>query len=54
MAVVTSIITRFIFKLNYVHRMMSRVVFVLLCVHAGSEVVWDVPYVKHALKNVTY
>ncbi|OAX32516.1 hypothetical protein K503DRAFT_701927, partial [Rhizopogon vinicolor AM-OR11-026] len=30
--------------LNYVHRMMSRVVFVLLCVHAGGEVVLDAPF----------
>ncbi|KAG2072141.1 hypothetical protein BDR04DRAFT_1014106 [Suillus decipiens] len=31
-------------KLNYVHRMMARVVFILLCVHAGSEVVRNSPY----------
>ncbi|KAG1870821.1 ferric reductase NAD binding domain-containing protein [Suillus subluteus] len=31
-------------KLNYVHRMMSRVVFILLLVHAGSEVVNNAPF----------
>ncbi|KAG2138475.1 ferric reductase like transmembrane component-domain-containing protein [Suillus clintonianus] len=31
-------------KLNYVHRMMSRVVFILLCVHAGSEIVENAPF----------
>ncbi|OAX36258.1 hypothetical protein K503DRAFT_315935 [Rhizopogon vinicolor AM-OR11-026] len=31
-------------KLNYVHRMMSRVVFILLWVHAGSEVVLNAPF----------
>ncbi|KAG2151488.1 ferric reductase NAD binding domain-containing protein [Suillus clintonianus] len=31
-------------KLNYVHRMMSRVVFILLCVHASGEVVRNAPF----------
>ncbi|KAH7912908.1 ferric reductase NAD binding domain-containing protein [Hygrophoropsis aurantiaca] len=31
-------------KLNYVHRMMARVVTVLLWVHAGSEVIYEVPF----------
>lgn len=31
-------------KLNYVHRMIARVVFILLCVHAGSEVVRNSPF----------
>ncbi|KAG2138486.1 ferric reductase NAD binding domain-containing protein [Suillus clintonianus] len=31
-------------KLNYVHRMMSRVVFTLLWVHGGSEVVRNAPF----------
>ncbi|KAG1856371.1 hypothetical protein DFJ58DRAFT_879597 [Suillus subalutaceus] len=30
--------------LNYVHRMMARVVFILLLVHAGSEVVRNAPF----------
>lgn len=31
-------------KLNYVHRMMSRVVFILLWVHTGSEIVRHAPF----------
>ncbi|KAG2346403.1 hypothetical protein BDR05DRAFT_988089 [Suillus weaverae] len=31
-------------KLNYVHRMMCRVVFILLWVHAGSDVVRNAPF----------
>ncbi|EIW75440.1 hypothetical protein CONPUDRAFT_112007 [Coniophora puteana RWD-64-598 SS2] len=31
-------------KLNYIHRMMARVVFILLWVHAGSEVVYEAPF----------
>ncbi|KAH7924967.1 hypothetical protein BV22DRAFT_1065836 [Leucogyrophana mollusca] len=30
-------------KLNYIHRMMSRVVLILLWVHAGSEVIYSAP-----------
>lgn len=31
-------------KLNYVHRMMSRVVFILLWVHAGCEIIRNAPF----------
>ncbi|KIJ60858.1 hypothetical protein HYDPIDRAFT_97841 [Hydnomerulius pinastri MD-312] len=34
-------------KLNYVHRMMARVVLILLWVHAGSEVVYEVPFEQY-------
>ncbi|KAJ8582184.1 hypothetical protein M405DRAFT_750626, partial [Rhizopogon salebrosus TDB-379] len=36
-------------KPNYAYRMMSRVVLISLWVHAGGEIVRNVPYVRHAL-----
>jgi hypothetical protein len=41
--------TRFVFKPNSAYRMMSRVVLISLWVHAGGEIVRNVPYVRHAL-----
>ncbi|KAG1726686.1 ferric reductase NAD binding domain-containing protein [Suillus lakei] len=38
-------------KLNYVHRMMSRVVFVLLWVHVGGEVVRNAPFQPYFSKQ---
>lgn len=48
---IISFITRISYdKLNYVHRMISRVVFVLLLVHVGGEVVRHAPFQPYIVK----